>query len=74
MSNIADENPNHHIIDYLNYYCDPDNRCDFAVMLKGAWGSGKTHCITRFKEDRQAKFPNRKILYVTLYGVMQRIR
>lgn len=69
MSDIADENPNAHIVQYLEYYCNPENDFDFAVMVKGAWGSGKTYFIERFRNDREGRFPSQKILYVTLNGV-----
>jgi hypothetical protein len=56
------------ILDYLNYYCDKENDFDYAVMIKGQWGAGKTFFINKFIEARRASGLN-KILYVSLYGV-----
>ncbi len=69
MNDIADDNPNAHIVQYLTYYCNPENKFDFAVMIKGAWGSGKTYFIDIFRKDRERQFPSQKFLYVTLNGV-----
>jgi hypothetical protein len=41
--------------EYLDYYLDlPDDR-DFAVMLEGPWGSGKSFFVDRYFGDRLAK-------------------
>jgi hypothetical protein len=63
------DDPNKHVIDYLKYYCDPDNSFDFAVLLKGSWGAGKTFLIKHFLEERPRSSSERKDLYVSLYGV-----
>ena len=43
---------NQHIVNYLNWYihseCENQN---FAVLIKGGWGSGKTWFIKKFIED-----------------------
>ncbi len=62
------EDPNKHIEDYLQYYCDPSHAFDYAVMLKGDWGSGKTFLINRFLAER-AKSGAPKNLSVSLYGL-----
>lgn len=56
---------NEQIADYLSYYfglTEPQ----YAVMLKGPWGSGKTwfieQCLKRLDDEQ-------KYLYVSLYGV-----
>ena len=38
------ENINQHIDDFLKYYCELQSP-QYAVMLKGKWGSGKTFYI-----------------------------
>lgn len=48
---------------YLNEYCEPKVIRDFAVLLDGKWGAGKTYFIKDFLKD----YPNH--LYVSLYGV-----
>ena len=62
------ENPNKHIEDYLQYYCDPSHALDYAVMLTGPLGSGKTFLINRFLVKR-AKNGSPKNFYVSLYGL-----
>lgn len=47
---------------YLDEYCKPDVKRDFAVLLDGPWGAGKTHFIKKYLVDH----PNH--LYVSLYG------
>ena len=60
-------NPNQHITEFLNYYCDMPTPPQYAVMLKGKWGSGKTHFINEYKEDLIKL--NKKYIYISLYGV-----
>jgi GTPase SAR1 family protein len=59
--------PNSHIEEYLDYYCELPQAPEFAVLLKGQWGSGKTWFIDKYSEklvkDKQ------KCLYISLYGV-----
>jgi hypothetical protein len=62
-----DEDPNRHILEYLRFYCDPDNLFDFAVLLKGPLGVGKTYLINEFLRERAASSKND--LYVSLYGL-----
>lgn len=63
------ENSNKHIEDYLNEYLRIE-KPGFAVLIKGAWGSGKTYFVKNYI-DHQLK-PNNKELkpvYVSLFGV-----
>lgn len=64
MTSEAKSDTNESTIGYLKYYCDPKNEHDYAVLLKGAWGSGKTFFIKKFLTDNKQKH-----LYVSLYGV-----
>lgn len=65
--------PNDHVLGYLRYYSDPANEFDFAVLLTGPWGVGKTHLIKNFIEatSEQANKEGRtfRSLYVSLYGM-----
>ena len=56
--------PNQHVTEYLNYYCSMDSAPEFAVLLNGEWGSGKTWFIKKFIEENDLK-----IIYVSLYGI-----
>jgi len=60
-------NPNQHITEFLNYYCSLPTAPQYAIMLKGKWGSGKTHFINEYKNV--LKENNKKYIYVSLYGV-----
>lgn len=72
MSNIHVNN----ISSYLDYYINiPDPQ--FAVMINGKWGSGKTYFISRQKEkwEKSIKSPKNKIamrpIYISLYGLCE---
>lgn len=56
---------NEHITAYLNYYVDLKKSPEFAVLLRGNWGSGKSWFIKQFIQDKG----NENFLYVSLYGV-----
>ena len=50
---------------YLSDYFDLDMSPHYAVMLTGAWGSGKTHFIEKVCDEHK----DRKIHYISLYGL-----
>lgn len=58
---------NQTIIDFLTYYTSADRQLDYAVLLDGPWGAGKTHLIRAFLDSH--KTSGRKYLYVSLYGM-----
>ncbi|ACK73576.1 KAP P-loop domain protein [Gloeothece citriformis PCC 7424] len=56
----------------LNYIKHPET--DFAVMISGEWGSGKTYFWQNILEKRIRKeilkeYSSRRIIYISLYGV-----
>ena len=66
---------NQHIVNYLNWYihseCENQN---FAVLIKGGWGSGKTWFIKKFIEDYDNELKKESqnksnFLYISLYGL-----
>lgn len=64
---------NEHIIEYLNYYINLENP-QYAVLLKGKWGCGKTFFIKNQKEkwiDSKEEKDKIKIqpIYVSLNGI-----
>lgn len=62
----APTNPtNANIAAFLDYYCALTSAPNYAVLIKGPWGSGKTHLVKNFFARR----PQLKTLYVSLYGV-----
>ncbi len=58
---------NAHIREFLTYYCGLPKEPQYAVLLTGLWGSGKTW----FVKDFIAKCLQQKeqVLYMSLYGV-----
>jgi hypothetical protein len=56
---------NKNILDFLRYYCRHTNALQYAVLLNGAWGSGKTHLVTKFLEEEK----DIETIYVSLYGM-----
>ena len=57
---------NKHINEFLDYYIKLENP-QYAVLLKGKWGSGKTHFINEYKKELDKN--KQKYIYVSLYGV-----
>ena len=55
---------NKHIESYLKEFITMD-KPQYAVMLKGDWGSGKTYFIKNFIENDK----NNKYVYVSLFGL-----
>lgn len=58
---------NDHIRKFLSYYCSLRNSPEYAVLIKGKWGSGKTwfiqDCLKVMQKNEQ------HYLYVSLYGM-----
>ena len=59
--------PNKHIEDYLDYYFDGKKNFEYAVLLNGAWGSGKTWFVKQYLKKK--KDQGKKICYVSLNGI-----
>ncbi|ADR32925.1 KAP P-loop domain protein [Sulfuricurvum kujiense DSM 16994] len=56
---------NHHIKDFLEYYIALDQP-EYAVLLSGKWGSGKTFFINQVTEKYQ---DSKNIVKVSLFGL-----
>ncbi len=56
---------NQHINEFLDYYLNL-NEPQYAVLLSGKWGSGKTHFIKQFKEKNKSSY---KFVHVSLFGL-----
>ncbi len=63
------ENSNKHIEDFLNEFLQIE-KPGFAVLIKGAWGSGKTYFVKNYIEH-QLKPNNKELkpIYISLFGV-----
>ena len=59
--------PNAHIENFLDYYCALPHSPEYAVMLKGPWGCGKTWFINRYRDKLREK--GTKHLYISLHGI-----
>jgi len=64
---------NEHIVDYLNYYIELENP-QYAVLLIGNWGCGKTYFIKNLikqwiEPDESEDKVNLKPIYVSLNGI-----
>lgn len=57
---------NKHVLQYLSSYLKRENP-QYAVMLNGVWGCGKTFFIRKWKESIQSK--DIKPIYVSLFGL-----
>jgi|GEM_PF-1457288 len=55
---------NQHINDFLDYYLNL-NEPQYAVLLSGKWGSGKTHFIEQFKSEHT----NIRVVKISLFGL-----
>lgn len=56
----------------IKQYCDYPKSQQFAIMVDGPWGSGKTHLVNNLlneliQTDSQGK--GRKPIYISLYGI-----
>jgi hypothetical protein len=56
---------NKHVYQALDTYCKLTVEPEYAVLLKGSWGCGKSHFIEEFIQ----KHKDYKFLFVSLYGV-----
>lgn len=59
------KNPNLHITKYLDHFCTKIDKPEFAVLIKGDWGSGKTWFINNYINKKGVE----KFLYISLYGI-----
>ncbi len=79
------ENSNKHIEEFLNYYLNKEQSPDYAVLITGCWGSGKTYFIRQYLEGKGAAGKNvvkmfdwltdcekYVVVYVSLFGAKSR--
>ena len=62
------EDKNQHVTEYIDYYCNLRVSPEYALMIKGAWGCGKTHLVKEFISVAEKEEQN-KFLSISLYGI-----
>lgn len=60
---------NKFIEDQLHSYIDKNQKMDFALLLSGPWGVGKTWLINNYKEKYLNKDKNNNFYYLSLNGI-----
>ncbi|MCQ2287364.1 MAG: KAP family NTPase [Bacteroidales bacterium] len=80
-------NSNEHIEQFLNYYLEKETSPDYAVLITGCWGSGKTYFIKQFLAGKDPNGKNKDVVkisdwltdcekytvvYVSLFGAKSR--
>lgn len=72
-------NTNKHIEEFLDYYLNVEQSPDYAVLITGCWGSGKTYFIRQYlggnrKEVKEWLTDCEKyvVVYVSLFGAKSR--
>lgn len=70
---------NKHIEEFLDYYLGTETSPDYAVLISGCWGSGKTHFIKQYLGGDVKKFNDwftgcekYCVVYVSLFGAKSR--
>ena len=58
---------NKEIMEFLEYYSAMTIAPQYAVMINGKWGTGKTWFIENYIEGLESE--EKKVLYVSLYGI-----
>jgi len=75
MMPLGEEQINKIVIDYID-----ENIYNYAVLIDGGWGSGKTFLVRnsiipsieeheRRKKEKEKEYQERKAIYVSLYGI-----
>ena len=59
--------PNITVVKYLDYYIKLPSPPEFAVLLRGNWGCGKTWFIKEYIKQKEKK--GIKFIYISLYGI-----
>ncbi len=77
-------NNNNHIAEFLDYYLEKENSPDYAILITGCWGSGKTYFIRKYLKGKGAEKDSTKVfdwltgcekytvVYVSLFGTKNR--
>lgn len=66
-TSLPSRDNNSHVKEYLSYYVSLPHPSNYAVMVKGPWGIGKTYLISEFLEQEVKQ--KERYVYVSLYGM-----
>jgi hypothetical protein len=66
-ASLPSRDDNGHVKEYLAYYVSLPHPPNYAVMVKGPWGIGKTYLISEFLEQHVKQ--RERYVYVSLYGM-----
>ena len=59
--------PNQHIEEYFDYYFEGKKQFEYAILLNGEWGSGKTWFVKKYIEKQKSL--KKKVAYISLNGL-----
>ncbi len=61
---------NNHINNFLEHYIDLQVSPEYAVLLSGEWGSGKTFFINSFLENKKSEYEDKfTFIKISLFGI-----
>ena len=60
--------PNKHVEQYLDHYLQLPHTTNYAVMLNGDWGVGKTFFLRRYLKQK-FKSESKRYVYISLFGL-----
>lgn len=60
---------NKDIKEFIKYYCELGVSPEYALLIKGAWGCGKSHLVRECIANIEDADKTKRFLYVSLYGV-----
>ena len=63
------ESRNSHVSGFIEYYCRLPVVPEYALLIKGAWGCGKSHLVNETIAELENSDESIKFLFVSLYGV-----
>jgi DNA polymerase III delta prime subunit len=62
---------NEHIVEYCKDYINSEQIPNFALLIKGKWGCGKTYLVQAIIDDlvEKKKIEKKEIIQISLYGI-----
>ena len=60
---------NKHVKDFIEFYCSLKDTPEYALLIKGPWGCGKSHFVESAISDIEDRNDSTRFLSVSLYGI-----